>query len=75
MVKENYLRNYKNLCLGDKCEDFVESLQAAIVRAGGCFINRSVLESMTIKEVSDTMLNNNSIAAVWTVDKTVTSKE
>jgi len=69
MIKQNFLRNYKNLCLGDKCEDFVESLQAAIVRAGGCFVNRTALESMTIKEISDTMFNNNSIAAIWTQKK------
>lgn len=67
MINDNYLRNYKNMALGDRCEDFVESLQAAIVRAGGCFINRTELEGMTVKEISDKMLNNNSVAAVWTV--------
>jgi hypothetical protein len=72
MNKEEFLEHYKGLKLGDQCEDFVESLQVAIVRAGGCFINRTQLENMTIKEISDTLLNNNSIAAVWTEEDTLT---
>lgn len=69
VVKDNYLRNYKNVLCGDRCEDFIESLQAAIVRAGGVFINRTELEGMTVKELSATVANNNSIAAVFTAGK------
>jgi hypothetical protein len=33
--------------------DFIESVQAEIVRAGGCFKSRFEIEKMTLKEINE----------------------
>lgn len=57
-----FIDHYRTLGNGDSTEDFIESAQCAIVRAGGCFIPRSVLASKTLGELN-AMLTTNSIAA------------
>jgi hypothetical protein len=49
---------------GDGCDDFVESIQCAIVRAGGCFIPRSELKQQISPELLD-ILSKNFIAAKY----------
>ena len=44
--------------INDSCVDAIESLQLAIVRAGGSFLERQKIESMTVKELTDLMTNN-----------------
>jgi hypothetical protein len=67
-AKPRFIERYKTLKNEDSTEDFVESIQCAIVRAGGCFIPRSVLMSKTVAELN-AMLTPNSIAAVFIKDK------
>lgn len=66
--KPRFIVNYKSLKNGDSVEDFVESVQCAIVRAGGCFIPRSVLMSKTLEEIN-VLASPNGIAAVYIKDK------
>jgi hypothetical protein len=44
--------------INDSCEDAIESFQIAIVRAGGSFLERQKIESMTVKELTDLMTKN-----------------
>jgi hypothetical protein len=62
--KTKYTQRYDQMDKGDGCEDFIESLQCAIVRAGGCFKPRSELEKETIGDLVE-MLSKNNIAAVF----------
>lgn len=63
-ARPRFLESYKTLNNGDSAEDFIESLQCAIVRAGGCFIPRSVLRSKSVGEL-EVILTPNNIAAVF----------
>lgn len=63
-AKKFFYERYATLESGDATEDFIESLQCAIVRAGGCFKPRSLLEKTTVKELDD-ILTPNSIAAIF----------
>jgi hypothetical protein len=65
-TKQNYQDSYRRLCNADVTEDFIESLQCAIVRAGGCFIPRSDLESQTLAGLN-MICTRNSIAAIFIV--------
>lgn len=67
-VKHRFIERYKTLKNGDATEDFIESVQCAIIRAGGCFIPRSVLMSKTLEEIN-VLASPNGIAAVYIEDK------
>lgn len=49
---------------GDGCGDFIESIQCAIIRVGGCFIPRFQLEQQIATELRD-ILSKNFIAAKY----------
>jgi len=52
-----YLNLHRRKML-DACSDAIESLQIAIVRAGGLFIDRQKIESMTVAELLNMMTKN-----------------
>jgi hypothetical protein len=62
--KNEFINLYTNFDEGDKCEDFIESLQCAMVRAGGCFMPRSRLEQQINPELLG-ILSKNYIAAKY----------
>lgn len=62
--KAEYIHRYDQMDKGDGCEDFIENLQCAIVRAGGCFKPKSELEKETIGKLAE-MLSKNHIAAIF----------
>jgi hypothetical protein len=63
-MKSSFIDSYKSLKNGDSTEDFIESLQCAIVRAGGCFIPRSVLGLKSVSELNE-ILTPNHIPATY----------
>ena len=63
--KSEFIQLYEKMdTTNDRCGDFIESIQCAMVRAGGCFIARSILEQQISSELL-TALSKNFIAAKY----------
>ena len=53
---------------GDECGNAIESIQIALVRSGGKYINKQKIIDMTVKELA-ILMTNNFIAANYMKDK------
>ena len=53
---------------GDCPQDFIESMQCAIVRAGGVFMSREYLENCIDKKLLE-ILHKNSLAVIYLENK------
>lgn len=65
---DNFAVSYESLNNGDHCQDFVESLQCAFVRAGGVFQSRDILMAKTIADLNDILTKSN-IATIFIEEK------
>jgi dsRNA-specific ribonuclease len=65
LKKSEFLKLYDEMDgSNDYCGDFIESIQCAMVRAGGCFMARSMIEQLIAPDLLK-ILSKNFIAAKY----------